>query len=430
MSPVVVMFVAFPVCLALGIPIAWSIGIPVAIYLGMTGMFQPTYIANTLYTACDTFPLMAIPLFVLAGTLMEGGGLSKRLIDFADSICGHITGGLAVITVITCMFFGALSGSAAATVVAIGSIMVPYMRKMGYSKGFSYALITASGCLGVLIPPSIPLVLYGIATNASIGNLFLGGFGSGFAVGGALIIVALIICHKRGYKGNGMKFSFRRVLITFKNALGALMVPIIILGGIYGGIFTPTEAAGVACIYGLFAGIFLYKELTFKKIVDGLINSVSTNAQILVIVGTATCLARMMTVENIPRLISETVQNATDSKFVVLLLINVVLLIAGCVMDASPVITILAPILYPIVAAYGVDPIHFGVMFITNTTIGYITPPVGLNIFVAVGMGDCSLRELIRPLAPFFIAMVAALMLITYCPDVVLFIPRLCGYGG
>lgn len=430
MSPVVVMFVVFAICLLIGVPIAWSIGIPVAIYLGMTGMFSPTYIASTMYTACDTFPLMAIPLFVLAGTLMEGGGLSKRLIDFADSLCGHITGGLAVITVITCMFFGALSGSSAATVVAIGTIMVPYMRQMGYSKGFSYALITAAGCLGVLIPPSIPLVLYGIATNASIGNLFLGGFGSGFAVGGALIIVSLVICFARGYRGNGRKFSIKRVFTTFVDAIGALMVPIIILGGIYGGFFTPTEAAGVACIYGLLAGLFIYKELTFKKIVDGLINSVATNAQILVIVGTATCLARMMTVENVPQMISDVVQNATDSKFVVLLLINIVLLIAGCVMDASPVITILAPILYPIVAAYGVDPIHFGVMFITNTTIGYITPPVGLNIFVAVGMGDCTLRELVKPLAPFFIAMVAALTIVTYCPDVVLFIPRLFGYSG
>lgn len=430
MSPVAVMFIVFAVCLVVGIPIAWSIGIPVVIYLGMTGMFSPTYIASTLFTASDTFPLMAIPLFCLAGALMEGGGLSQRLINFADACIGHVTGGLAVITVITCMFFGALSGSAAATVVAIGSIMVPYMRRMGYSKGFAYALITASGCLGVLIPPSIPLVLYGIATNSSIGNLFLGGFGSGFAVAAALIIVAIFICKKRGYTGNGMKFSWRRVFKTFVDAIWALLVPVIILGGIYGGFFTPTEAAGVACIYALIAGLVIYRELKFKRIVQALVDSVTTNAQILVIVGTATCLARMMTVENIPKAIEQAVLDATSSKFVVLLLINVLLLIAGCVMDASPVITILAPILYPIVAAYGVDPIHFGVMFITNTTIGYITPPVGLNIFVAVGMGDCTLKELVRPLIPFFIAMVVALFVVTYCPDVVLFIPRLCGYAG
>lgn len=430
MNPVTVMFVVFAICLILSVPIAWSIGIPVAIYLAMTGMFSPTYIASTMFTACDTFPLMAIPLFVLAGNLMESGGLSKRLINFADSLCGHFRGGLAVITVITCMFFGALSGSSAATVVAIGTVMVPYMIKTGYSKGFAYALITAAGCLGVLIPPSIPLVIYGTATNTSIGDLFLGGFGSGIAVGVALIICALVICRMRGYKGNGLKFSIRRVWSTFKASIGALMVPVIILGGIYGGFFTPTEAAGIACLYGLLAGIFIYKELTWKKIVDGLMASVTMNAQLLVIVGTAACLARMMTVENIPAQISTMVQSATSSKIVVLLLINVVLIIAGCVMDASPTITILAPILYPIVAAYGVDPIHFGIMFITNTTIGYITPPVGLNIFVAVGMGDIQLRELIRPLIPFFCAMVAALMVVTFCPDVVLFIPRLFGYGG
>lgn len=429
MSPVAVMFLVFAICLAIGVPIAWSICIPVCIYLAMTGMFVPTYIPSTLYTSTDTFPLMAIPLFVLAGALMEGGGLTKRLVALSDSLVGHVTGGLAVITVITCMFFGALSGSSAATVVAIGSIMIPYMRERGYSKGFAYALVTASGCLGVLIPPSIPLVLYGIATNVSIGQLFLGGFGSGFVIGGALIIVSLIICHRRGYKGNGKKFSIKVFLIAFKNAIPALMVPLIILGGIYGGFFTPTEAAAVASVYGLIAGKFIYKELSFKHIYNSLVNSVTTNAQVLVIVASATCLARMMTVENIPQQISAFVQNTTSSRVVVLILINIILLIAGCVMDASPIITILAPLLYPIAAAYGVDPIHFGVMFITNTTIGYVTPPVGFNIFVATGMGDCTLKELIKPLMPFFIAMVVGLILLTYVPGIILLIPRLLGYG-
>lgn len=431
MSPIVAMFITFAVCLALSVPIALSIGIPVVVYLTMTGMFAPTYITSTLFTSVDTFPLMAIPLFILAGVLMEGGGLSQRLVNLCDAICGHIRGGLAVITVITCMFFGALSGSAAATVVAIGSIMVPEMIKRGYEKGFAYALICASGCLGVLIPPSIPLVLYGTAIpQATIGNLFLGGIGSGVAIAVLLCITAVIICRKRGYQGNGMKFSIKRVGKTFLNAIWALLVPVIILGGIYGGYFTPTEAAAIACLYGLFAGVVIYKELTWKKIVDGLSRSVASNAQVLFIVAMATCFARMLTIENIPAQISDLVTSNISSKTVVLLVINIILLICGCVMDASPVIAIMAPIFWPIVKAYGVDPIHFGVMFITNTTIGYITPPVGFNIFVTVGMGGISLKELIKPLAPFFIAMVVALIVLTYFPDVILFVPRLCGYAG
>ena len=430
MSGTVVLFVSFAVLLILNVPIFASIGLAVCAYILTSGGITWDLVGTTMFTGCDSFPLMAIPLFILAGALMEGGGLSSRLINFCDSLVGHLPGGLTIVTVIACMFFGAISGSAAATVATIGVIVVPSMLERGYDKGFSYALIAAAGCLGVIIPPSITMVTYGVATNASISTLFMAGFAPGIVVGICLIAVAMFYCIKRGYKGNGLKFSFKRVGTTFVSAIGALLVPVIILGGIYSGTFTPTEAAAVAVFYGLFVGIFGYKELTFKKAVDSLINSAVTTGTIMVIVATATVLARVLTLEQIPAAISNFITGVTDSKFVVLLLINVVLLIVGCVMDSTPAILILAPILYPIVAQYDVDIIHFGLIMTINVCIGFMTPPVGLNLFVACSIGDIEFSKLVKNIWPFLLAMVVALVVITYCEPVALFIPRLFGYGA
>lgn len=264
MSGAAVLFICFFGFLLLNIPIFASIGLAVVAYVLVTGDITWNMIGTTMFTACDSFPLMAIPLFILAGALMEGGGLSKRLIGFADSLVGHFPGGLTIATVVSCMFFGAISGSAAATVATIGVIMVPSMIERGYDKGFSYALIASAGCLGVIIPPSITMVTYGVATMAPISTLFLGGFGPGILVGLCLIAYSMLYCRKHGYQGNGQKFSIARVGREFVHAIGALLVPIIILGGIYGGIFTPTEAAAVAVIYGLIVGLFVYKELTLS----------------------------------------------------------------------------------------------------------------------------------------------------------------------
>lgn len=262
MNAIVFILVAFFVLLLLNVPICVSIGLSCAAYTILYGGLNSSFIAASMFTSCDSFPLMAVPFFILAGALMEGGGLSKRLVDLGDSLVGHFTGGFAIVTVVCCAFFGAISGSAPATVAAIGSIMVPTMVERGYDKDFSLGLIAASGCLGILIPPSIPMVVYGVSTNTSIGGLFLGGFGPGILTAILLIIVAIFISRKRGYKGNGRKFSLKHVGEAFVPAIWAILVPVIILGGIYGGIFTPTEAAAVAVIYGFFAGKFIYKELT------------------------------------------------------------------------------------------------------------------------------------------------------------------------
>ncbi len=430
MSGTVVLFVSFAVFLILNVPIFASIGLAVCAYILTSGGITWDLVGTTMFTGCDSFPLMAIPLFILAGALMEGGGLSSRLINFCDSLVGHLPGGLTIVTVIACMFFGAISGSAAATVATIGVIVVPSMLERGYDKGFSYALIAAAGCLGVIIPPSITMVTYGVATNASISTLFMAGFAPGIVVGICLIAVAMLYCVKKGYKGNGLKFSLKRVGSTFVSAIGALLVPVIILGGIYSGTFTPTEAAAVAVFYGLLVGFFGYKELTFKKTVDALISSAVTTGTIMIIVATATVLARVLTLEQIPAAISSFITGVTDSKIVVLLLINVVLLIVGCVMDSTPAILILAPILYPIVAQYDVDIIHFGLIMTINVCIGFMTPPVGLNLFVACSIGDIEFSKLVKNIWPFLLAMLVALIVVTYCEPVALFIPRLFGYGA
>ena len=430
MSGTVVLFVSFAVFLILNVPIFASIGLAVCAYILTSGGITWDLVGTTMFTGCDSFPLMAIPLFILAGALMEGGGLSSRLINFCDSLVGHLPGGLTIVTVIACMFFGAISGSAAATVATIGVIVVPSMLERGYDKGFSYALIAAAGCLGVIIPPSITMVTYGVATNASISTLFMAGFAPGIVVGICLIAVAMLYCVKKGYKGNGLKFSLKRVGSTFVSAIGALLVPVIILGGIYSGTFTPTEAAAVAVFYGLLVGFFGYKELTFKKTVDALISSAVTTGTIMIIVATATVLARVLTLEQIPAAISSFITGVTDSKIVVLLLINVVLLIVGCVMDSTPAILILAPILYPIVAQYDVDIIHFGLIMTINVCIGFMTPPVGLNLFVACSIGDIEFSKLVKNIWPFLLAMLVALIVVTYCEPVALFIPRLFGCGA
>ncbi len=430
MRAIIILFVIFFVLLALNVPIAFSLGICSAVYILMTGCFQFSYIANQMFSACDSFTLTAIPLFVLAGALMQSGGLSKRLIDFCDAIVGHIQGGLAVVTILACMLFGAISGSAAATVATIGVIMVPSMLERGYSKKFSYGLVAAAGVLGVLIPPSIPMVLYGSVTNTSIATMFMGGIGVGVVCGIVLIIFALVISRRNGYKGNGLKFSIKRLGKTFVKAIAAIIDIVIILGGIYSGIFTPTEAGAVAVVYSFIVGFFIYKELSLKKLWEGLSSSAVTTCSIMLIMGTATIFARILTIEQIPTMLANLISNATSSKIVVLILINVFLLLVGCVMDGTPAVMILAPILMPIATAFGVDPIHFGLIMVLNISIGFITPPVGLNLYVACNIGDIKFTELIRGLMPFFLAMLGSLVIVTYVPGVSLLIPRLLGYGG
>ena len=421
----IVIFVIFMALCFMTVPIGISIGAACVIYCLLGGSVDMNYITTNMFTGCDSFPLMAIPFFVLSGALMEGGGLSKRLVNFFDAFVGHKTGGLAIVCVIACMFFGAISGSAPATVAAIGTIMAPSMIERGYSKGFTMALIAASGCLGTIIPPSIPMVMFGVATGTSISSLFMAGFLPGIACGLCLIVLSVMASKKNGWTGNGLTFTWARVGREFKDAIWALLVPVIILGGIYGGIFTPTEAAVVAVVYALIIGLFVYKELDLSTVWVKLFDSAKTTGTILIIVATGTVLGRVLTLEQIPTMVATALQSFTDSRFVILLVIDLILLVVGCLMETPSAILIIAPILTPIVAAFNVNPIHFGIIMVVNLSIGFITPPVGANLFVACGVGNIKFQELVKNIWTFLIALLVALVAITYIEPIAMLLPNL-----
>lgn len=422
MAAILIVFLG---CVFASVPIGFAIGLSVVAYALTAGTVNMGYIASGLFASCDSFPLMAIPFFILSGALMEGGGLSKRLVQFFDSLVGHLTGGLAIVTVITCMFFGAISGSGPATTAAVGAIMVPTMVEKGYDKKFAMALVAASGCLGVIIPPSIPMVSYGISVNASIATMFMGGFLPGILLGTLLIITAVSSCKKQGFTGNGEKFSWKKVGESFKDAFWAILSPVIILGGIYSGVFTPTEAAVVSVVYALLVGVFAYKELNLKNIYQKFAEAASTHGTVNIIVGTSTILGRVLTLEQIPDAVANAMISLTNNKIVILLIINLLLLACGCLLETNSSILILAPILYPVVASFGVDIVHFGIIMVVNLAIGFITPPVGVNLFVACGIGKIPFADLVKRIVPFLIALLIGLVLITYIPAISMTLPGL-----
>lgn len=420
------LFISFVILVALNIPIAIVLGLSAVIALAFTSTNIPlAVVAQRMFTATDSFPLMAIPFFTLAGALMEGGGISRRLITLANKILGSVHGGLAMVCILTCMFFAAISGSSAATVAAIGSIMIPAMVAAGYDKGFSAAVAAAAGSIGVIIPPSIPMVTYGVVSGVSIGALFLGGFGSGIVVGLALMMVVYVISKKRGYGGNAEKFSIKGVLKAAADAIWALLMPVIILGGIYGGIFTPTEAAAVAVAYALFIGFFVHKEMQLKDMPRVFINTAVSTAVVMFIVSTATVFGWLLTSARIPDAIATAILSVSQNPYIVLLMINGLLLIVGCLMETNAAILILAPIFLPMLIKLGIDPVFFGIVMVVNLAIGFFTPPVGVNLFVTCSICDIPFGKLSKAVLPFILAMVVALLVITYIPAISMFLPNL-----
>ncbi|SMD08175.1 TRAP transporter large permease [Sporomusa malonica] len=420
----ILLFGAFVALAVLGLPIAVVLGLSSAIGLILGTDVPLTVIAQRMFTAASSFPLMAIPFFMIAGALMEGGGISKRLIHLANTLMGATTGGLALVAILTCMFFAAISGSGPATVAAIGSIMIPAMVKAGYDMAFSSAIMAAAGSIGIIIPPSIPMVTYGVVGGVSIGSMFLAGVIPGIIYGGALMAVAYYISKKRGYKGTG-EFSFKELLIAFKDAFWALLMPVIILGGIYGGIFTPTEAACVAVFYGLFVGLFIYRELNFNNLGRLLVNSAVSTSIVMFIIATASVFGWIMASEQIPDRVAQMFMDFSDNPMVILLLINILLLIVGCFMETNAIIIILAPIFLPLVTQMGIDPIHFGIIMVVNTAIGQVTPPLGVNLFVACGLSKITIESISKAVIPFLLAMIVAILIITYVPALVMYLPNL-----
>ena len=422
-----VVFITLIVSLVLTVPIGFSLGIASLAYIFATDQLTLGFVARNMVTGTDSFPIMAIPFFVFAGELMGGGGISKRLLDVANVFFGRIRGGLAIVTVVVCMFFAAISGSGPATVAAVGGMVVPTMLEKGYDKKFVLALIAAAGSIGVIIPPSIPMVVYSVTVNSSVSSLFLAGFIPGILIGLVLIAYSYFYARSAGYKGDSEPFSIGRALREVWRGKWALLSPVIILGGIYGGIFTPTEAAAVSVIYSLIIGLFVHKELNFKQMLDVTKRACETTATILVVIGCATGFSKVLTLGRIPTTVATLLTTMTDSKVLILLLINLLLLLVGCFMETVCAIMILAPILFPVVTALGVDPIHFGIIMVTNLAIGFITPPLGVNLFVASRVGETTLDVVIKGIIPFLVLMIATLMLITYVPAISMFLPNLLG---
>ena len=372
----IVLFGTLIIALILNMPVGIAIGLSSLCAVFADGRLSSLYIVQQLVTSADSFPLMAIPLFILAGELMGAGGVSKRLLNVCNVFLGRFTGGLATVTVVLCMFFAAVSGSGPATVAAIGSMVIPTMLQKGYSKSFTLALIATAGSIGVIIPPSIPMVVYGVSTSTSISSMFMAGFLPGLMIGGSLILVSYIYCKKHGWKGDDYKYSAKEKLAAIWDAKWALINPVIILGGIYAGIFTPTEAAAVAAVYAFICGVFIYKELDIKQLFGTLGNACNTTGTTMVIIGCATAFTKILTIEKIPDAITNGILNFSDNMIVILLLINLLLLVVGCFMDTTPAMMVLSPILLPIALQFGIDPIHFGLIMVVNLAIGFITPPL------------------------------------------------------
>lgn len=416
------------VCLLIGVPIAIALGVSAltAIYFGTT--MPLSIITQKAFTSLDSFPLLAIPFFMLAGVLMGKGGVSKRLLNLASAMVGWMTGGLSMVTIVACMFFAAISGSGPATVAAIGGFMIPAMIARNYSGGFASAVAASAGSIGVMIPPSIPFVLYGVIGSVSVGSMFLAGILPGLLIATALMLTAYIISRIRGYKpqpGEAAEFHFKDVAKAFWDAKWALLIPVIILGGIYGGVFSPTEAAVVAVVYAIIIGKFVYKELSWKGLYDSFRETIVINATTMIIIGLSVSFAYFMTIQQIPGEISDYLTALSTNPFVILLAINVLLLVVGMFIDTISALVVLTPILLPIVMEVGVDPVHFGVVLVANLAIGFVTPPLGVNLFVASSVGGVKFERIAYAVLPFLFTMIVCLLVITFVPELSLWLPGL-----
>ncbi|GAA0298291.1 TRAP transporter large permease [Rhodovulum strictum] len=413
----------------LGVPIAVAIGLASVIGIEVQGRLPLLLVAQRMFTGLDSFPLMAIPLFILAGNLMSAGGISHRLVELAKSIVGGIQGGLAASCVLTCMLFASVSGSSVATTFAIGAILIPAMVRHGYPAPMAASVQASSAELGVLIPPSIPLILYGVSTDTSIGQLFLAGIGPGLLVGGALMALVLILCRIRGI-GREDGADRPRLGPALWAALPALTVPVVILGGIYSGIFTPTEASAVAVATALIVGMGFYRDLRLRDLPGVLKRTVIATSAIMLIIAAAALFSFLVTRSGLPNEIAAWFKDVFESRIAFLLAVNLLLLVVGMFIETSAAILVLAPILAPIAVAYGVDPVHFGLIVVVNLALGMITPPLGVNLFAACAVARLPVERIIPQLLWFVLTVFAALMVITYVPAITLWPVEMLMRGG
>lgn len=426
MSEVLILVLSFVILLAIGVPVAWSIGISciLTILASIDSLAAFTTVSQRMATGLDSFSLLAIPLFILAGQIMNQGGIANRLIAFAKALMGALPGGLIYVNVIAAMLFGAISGSAVAATSAMGGILGPAMKKEGYSNEFGAAVNITASTTGLIIPPSNVLIVYSLASGGvSIAALFLAGYIPGILMGLGLMLMAAIWIKKKKYPP-GERSSLRHIGITFLHAFPSLLLLVVVIGGIVSGIFTATEASGVAVLYCLILS-FINRELRVRDLYSVFLGSVGTTAVVMLLIATSMSMSWVMSYENIPQAVSDVLLGVSDNVFVILLIINLLLLFVGTFMDMTPAVLIFTPIFLPVVAALGVDPVHFGIMMVMNLCVGLCTPPVGSVLFIGVSVANTTIQKVIKPLMPLYVVMFIVLMLITFVPEITLWLPRL-----
>lgn len=417
---VAMFFILTVVFFLLGVPMAITIGFSSIIYIIIADI-TPTIVIQRLFSGVDVSALMAIPFFILAGNLMLTGGLAQRILDLANSIVGKMTGGLALVTILGCMFFAAISGSSIATAAALGTLMIPAMVEKGYDRGFATAIVSTASPMGVIIPPSISLIIYGSLSGASISDLYVAGLPAGLIVGISLMIVVYIISKKRGYKGSNAPFTFSQFLKALKRSLWALGTPLILLGGVFLGIFTPTESGVIAVVYATIVGFFIYKELKMKDVWKIFLDSSKSTATIMFVIANAALFAYVLAYENIPNTIVSSFLSLSENPIVILLIINVILLFFGAFMDTMAILVIVVPMFLPIIHMLGIDPVIFGIIVVVNTAIGMATPPFGATLLISSNIGKSPLMTVSRHSGWMLLALIVALLVITYIPVLVMF---------
>ena len=420
-------YVIFALLIALmltGMPISIALGLTVLGFLFSMTQMPLESVALKLFTGIERFEIMAIPFFILAGNFLTHGGVARRMIRFATALVGHWHGGLALGGVLACALFAAVSGSSPATVVAIGSIILPAMVAQGFPKKFGVGVIGTSGALGILIPPSIVMVIYAVSTNSSIGKLFIAGIVPGIALAALLMFVTWAVAKRKNYPRMA-KASFTEVFKAFRESVWGLLLIVVVIGGIYTGIFTPTEAAAMSAVYAFFVSVYVYKDLTLKQVPKVLLDSANLSAMILYIITNAVLFSFLLTSEQIPQQLAAWITEMGLSPWQFLMVVNILLLVAGNFMEPSSILLITAPMLFPVAMKLGIDPIHFGIIMTVNMEIGMITPPVGLNLYVASGISNMGLTDVTKACAPWILVMLAFLMLITYVPIISLWLPTL-----
>ena len=418
------LFISLFGLMLIGVPVAVSLGASTVITMLLFTDLDVAAMPQLIFDGINKFALMAIPMFILAGNLLSKGGSARRIIDFAKSMVGHLPGGLPMSAIFACVIFAAVSGSSPATVVAIGSIMFVAIKEAGYPKEYAVGGITTAGSLGILIPPSVVMIVYGVTAEVSIARLFMAGVVPGLMLGGMMILQTYIGAKRLGFKATTPEPWSERIKKFFR-AFWALLIVVVVIGGIYGGIFTPTEAAAASAIYALIISLFVYKDIKFKDLWDICLESAITTAMIFFIIANAVVFAYLLTSENIPQTIADSILAANIGKIGFLIIVNVLLFIMGQFMEPSSVVMIMVPLLLPIATALGVDPVHFGILLIVNMEIGMITPPVGLNLFVASGLTGMNLKDVIVSCLPWTLTLFIGLILVTYIPEISLWLPNL-----